>query len=59
MVSLEKVRKQNGLTLQELGVAINSLEINPEGGKMVTPAESKRVMDWSEGYHRIMYKNCQ
>lgn len=59
MISLEEVRKQNGLTLQELGAAISSLGINPKGGKMVTPAELKRVADWSEGYHGVMCNNCQ
>lgn len=55
MISLEDVRKQNKLTLQELGMAINSLWINPEDGQLVTPAESKHIADWAEGYHEFPF----
>lgn len=55
MISLEDVRKQNKLTLRELGMAINSLWINPEDGQLVTPAESKRSADWAEGYHEFPF----
>lgn len=53
MISLEDIRKQNKLSLQELGMAINSLWINPEGGQLVTPAESKRIADWTVGYREF------
>ena len=56
MISLEDVRKQNKLSLQELGMAINSLWINPEGGQLVTPAESKRIADWAEGYREFDFQ---
>ena len=55
MISLEDVRKQNKLSLQELGIAINILGINPEGGQLVTPAESKRIANWAEGYHEFPF----
>lgn len=55
MISLEDVRKQNQLTLQELGMAINSLWIKPEGGQLVTPSESKRIADWGESYHKFPF----
>ena len=48
MISLEDVRKQNKLTLQELGMAINSLWINPNqsgspiGLKIITSSHSRR-----------------
>lgn len=45
MVSLEDVRKQNKLTLKELGKAMFSLWINPK--------ESKRIADWTEGYREF------
>lgn len=54
MISLEKIRKQNELTLQELGLAINSLWINPKGGQLVTPTESKRIANWAKGYHGVI-----
>lgn len=56
MIALEDVRKQNKLSLQELGMAINSLWINPEGGQLVTPAESKRIADWAEGYREFDFQ---
>lgn len=55
MISLEDVRKQNKLTLRELGMAINSLGINPEDGQLVTPAESKHIADWAVGYHEFPF----
>lgn len=53
MVSLERVRKQNHLTLQKLGKAVNSLWINPNGDYEITVHESKRIADWTEGYREF------
>ena len=53
MVSLEDVRKQNKLTLEELGKAINSLWINPNSEYEITSHESKRIADWTEGYREF------
>lgn len=53
MVSLEDVRKQNRLTLAELGKAVNSLWINPNEDYEITAHESKRIADWAEGYREF------
>lgn len=49
MVSLEDVRKQNKLTLKELGKAMFSLN----GDYEITSKESKRIADWAEGYREF------
>lgn len=53
MIALEDVRKQNHLTLTELGKAVNSLWINPNGDYEITVHESKRIADWTEGYREF------
>lgn len=53
MVSLEDVQKVNHLTLNEMNVAIMSLQINPNEDLEVTSRESKRIADWAEGYHEF------
>lgn len=45
MIALEDVRKQNHLTLKELGKAVNSLWINPNGDYEITIRDSKRIAD--------------
>lgn len=53
MISLEDIRKQNKLSLQELGMAVNSLWINPNGDYEITAKDSKRIADWTEGYREF------
>lgn len=53
MIALEDVRKQNHLTLKELGKAVNSLWINPNGDYEITAHESKRIADYTEGYREF------
>lgn len=53
MVSLEDVRKQNNLTLKELGKAVTSMMINPNSDYEITSKQSKRIADWAEGYHEF------
>lgn len=53
MIALEDVRKQNNLTLEELGKAVNSLWINPNGDYEITIRDSKRIADWTEGYREF------
>lgn len=55
MISLEDVRKQNKLTLEELGKAVNSLWINPNNNYEVTARESKRIADWTKGYREFIF----
>lgn len=53
MVSLQDVQKQNHLTLEELGKAINSLWINPNSEYEITSHDSTRIADWVEGYREF------
>ena len=53
MVSLQDVQLQNHLTLKELGKAVNSLWINPNGDYEITAHESKRIADQTEGYREF------
>ncbi len=55
MVLLEDVRKQNKLTLKELGKEMFSLWINPNGDYEITSKESKRIADWTEGYREFNF----
>lgn len=50
MISLEDKRKQLKLSLKELGMAVMSLGINPNGDYEITGHEAKRLMSWYEGY---------
>lgn len=53
MISLEDVRKQNHLTLTELGKAVTSMMINPNSDYEITAKDSKRIADWTVGYREF------
>lgn len=53
MIALEDVRKQNNLTLEELGKAVTSMMINPNSKYEITIRDSKRIADWVEGYREF------
>ena len=53
MINLEDKRKQNKLSLQELGIAVMSLWINPNSDMEITQQEAKRLDDWAVGYREF------
>lgn len=55
MIKLEDKRKQNKLSLRELGLAVMSLVINPNGDMEITQREAKRLDDWAVGYHEFPF----
>lgn len=50
MVSLEKVRSESKLTLQELGIAITNNQINPNDKLEVTEQEEAHLKTWAKNY---------
>lgn len=45
--------RNNHVYIKELGKAVNSLWINPNGDYEITAHESKRIADWTEGYREF------